>query len=230
MSKVKFNNLERGKLISRDNRFVAQVRLEDQEITAYVPNPGRMEELMIPGTEVFVYHVSQKDRKTEYNLSLINYQGRLVSINSQLPNKLILSALEGQELEPYNQYSNIKAEHSFGDSRLDFYLQGEKEVLVEVKSATLVEDQIAKFPDAPTKRGRRHLDELIQAVGQGYRAGVIFVVQRNDANQFRPHKRIDLKFAEKLKEAKAAGVEVYSWNCKIDLQKIQLNQRIDVQI
>ena len=230
MAKVEFENLKQGKLIERENRFVAQVQLAEKQVKTYVPNPGRMEELMVPGTEVYVYHVAQKDRKTEYNLALVNYQDHLVSINSQLPNQLILKALEKQELSPYEDYTEIKAEHSFGNSRLDFYLPGAEEVLIEVKSVTLVEEKIAKFPDAPTKRGRRHLGELIEAVNQGYRAGVVFVIQRDDAQQFEPHQRIDLKFAEKLKEAQEAGVEIYAWNCKVDLEGIAIKDQVVVEV
>ncbi|MBM7555484.1 DNA/RNA nuclease SfsA [Halanaerobacter jeridensis] len=230
MARVEFENLEQGELIERENRFVAQVKLDDKKIKAYVPNPGRMEELMVPGTEVYVYHVPQKDRKTKYNLSLINYNNRLVSINSQLPNQLILNALEKQELQPYSQYTNIKAEHSYGNSRLDFYLQGQDEVLIEVKSVTLVEDKVAKFSDAPTERGRRHLSELIQAKKEGYRTGVIFLIQRDDANKFIPHRRIDLQFADKLKEAQEAGVEIYAWNCQVNLEGIELEEEINVEV
>ena len=230
MAKVKFEDLVAGKLVERENRFVAQVQLEDKKVRAYVPNPGRMEELMVPGTEVFVYHVPQKDRKTKYNLSLVSYNDRLVSINSQLPNQLILKALNNQELSPYKEYTNIKAEHNFGNSRLDFYLQGAEDVLIEVKSATLVENKVAKFPDAPTKRGRRHLDELIKARAEGYRAGVIFVIQRDDADKFIPHRRIDLKFADKLKEAEEAGVEIYAWNCEVDLDGIELKEDVNVEV
>ena len=230
MAKIKFPKLICGELIERKNRFVAEVKLSEKIITAYVPNPGRMEELMVPGTEVFVYHVSDKERKTDYNLSLVSYKDQLVSINSQLPNQLFLNALEEQELAPYAAFNKIKAEHSYGDSRLDFYLPGRKEVLIEVKSVTLVEDRIAKFPDAPTKRGRRHLSELIKAVKDGYRAGVNFVIQRSDVDKFKPHQRIDLEFAEKLKAAKEAGVEVYAWSCEVNLTEIELLEEIAVEL
>lgn len=130
-----------------------------------------------------------------------------------------------------NDYIDIKAEYTYGKSRLDFYLDGEGgEYLLEVKSATLVEDGVAKFPDAPTERGRRHLDELIQAKKEGYRVGVIFIIQREDAFQFTPHRRIDLAFGDKLEEAAKAGVEVYAYNCKLDKERIYLNEQVEVRV
>lgn len=230
MATIKMDQkLQEGRLIARENRFVAQVKLDEQEIRAYVPNPGRMEELMVPGTRCFLAHYPGGDRKTKYDLLLMEYQDRLVSINSHLPNKLVNKALQEKEIVSFKDYDQIKPEYSYGNSRLDFFLHNKVEkALIEVKSATLVEDRIAKFPDAPTKRGRRHLDELMLAKEEGYRAAVIFIIQRDDARKFTPNQRIDLKFADKLKEAAANGVEIYAYNCNVTLEGISLKEQVEV--
>ncbi|WP_018247258.1 DNA/RNA nuclease SfsA [Orenia marismortui] len=231
MALVELDELQEGKLISRENRFVAKVELDGKEVVAYVPNPGRMEELMLPKTKVYLAHYPNTNRKTEYSLLLVKYNNTLVSIDSHLTNKIVEKSLLEEDLEEFTGYSEIKGEYSYGKSRLDFFLKnGEEKCLVEVKSATLVENGVAKFPDAPTKRGRRHLDELIKAKKEGYRVGVIFIIQRDDAYKFIPHQRIDLKFAEKLKEAIEKGVEVYAYNCNISKKAVELNHRVDVEI
>ncbi|WP_218059021.1 DNA/RNA nuclease SfsA [Orenia metallireducens] len=223
--------LKEGRLIIRENRFVAKVDLKGQEVKAYVPNPGRMEELMIPGTKVFVAHYPKAQRKTDYSLLLVEYNDMLISIDSHLTNKLVENALLEGTLSQFRGYEEIRAEYTYGNSRLDFYLRGkDKKCLIEVKSATLVEEGVAKFPDAPTKRGRRHLDELIKAYQEGYRVAVIFIIQRNDAYKFIPHQRIDLKFAEKLKEATENGVEVYAYNCTVTTREVSIDQEVEVDV
>ena len=224
--------LQSGKLVNRENRFVAQVRLDnDQLITAYVPNPGRMEELMIPGSKVLVGHYPSKSRKTEYDLLVVEYNDTLVSIDTRIPNQIVELALNNKEIPEFKNYSKIKPEYTYGNSRLDFLLENKQEkCLIEVKSVTLVENKVAKFPDAPTKRGRRHLEELIAAKKQGYRTAVIFIIQRNDAREFIPHDRIDLKFAEKLRKAKNSGVEIYAYDCQITEQKIRFNIPVNVNV
>jgi sugar fermentation stimulation protein A len=232
MAKVVMDReLKEGRLLTRENRFVAKVELEGEEVIAYVPNPGRMEELMIPGTKVFVAHYPKANRKTEYSLLLVDYNDNLISIDSHLTNRLVENALLEGDLVQFRGYEEIKPEYTYGNSRLDFYLRGKgKKCLIEVKSATLVEEGVAKFPDAPTKRGRRHLDELIKAHQEGYRVAVIFIIQRADAYKFTPHQRIDLKFAEKLKEAAENGVEIYAYNCNISTTEVSINQTVEVDV
>ncbi len=223
--------LQEGRLISRENRFVAIVELDGQEVRAYVPNPGRMEELMVLGARVFLSYHPEDNRKTKYNLLLVEYNDRLISIDSHLPNKLVAKALNERCLAEFSDYDRVKAEYNYGNSRLDFLLEGQKHnTLIEVKSATLVEEGVAKFPDAPTKRGRRHLDELIAAKREGYQAVVIFIIQRDDAIKFVPHQRIDLKFAKKLKEAVNKGVKAYAYNCQISTEEVSLNQAIPIEL
>ncbi|GAB6100620.1 DNA/RNA nuclease SfsA [Halanaerocella petrolearia] len=231
MSKIEFENLEVGKLIERPNRFVAIVDLDGEEIKAYLPNPGRLEELMLPGAKVFVKHEAKPGRKTEYDLLLIEQDGELISLDTRLPNKLVNQALETNFFSEFKDYQEVIAEYTVGNSRLDFLLRnGEEECLIEVKSVTLVEDKIAKFPDAPTKRGRRHLDELIEAHQKGYRSVVLFIIQRQNIDYFTPCRRIDLDFAQKLEETIDAGVEVYAYQCQTNTDGIKLDNQIKVKV
>ena len=231
MAVIRLGNLQSGQLIARENRFRAGVQLGEKVIKAYVPNPGRIEELLVPGREVLVKPVAKADRKTENDLLNVRYKGVWVSIDSRLPNKLTAKALEAKELAPITDYSQVQAEYSYGNSRFDFLLTGgAKDCLVEVKSVTLVEDGAAMFPDAPTKRGRRHLTELIEAKKAGYRSIVLFIIQREDADYFTPCNRIDLQFKDKLAQFKAAAGEIYAYDCSVKSNEVRLHNRIEVRL
>ncbi|GAB6137488.1 DNA/RNA nuclease SfsA [Halanaerobaculum tunisiense] len=231
MAEIKFGYLQAGRLIERSNRFVAKVNLEGEKVKAYVPNPGRLEELMLPEAKVFVKYKAKPGRTTDYDLLLIEHQGELVSLDTRLPNKLVAKGLEEDYFPQFRAYSEIIAEYTIGDSRLDFLLRNkEEECLIEVKSVTLVEDNVAKFPDAPTKRGRRHLEELIAASDKGYRSIVLFVIQRENIDYFTPCRRIDLELADKLEAAREAGVEIYAYACETNRDRIKLDKEIEVRI
>lgn len=228
---IELGTVQEGKLVKRQNRFTAVVELAGETIKTYVPNPGRLEELMVPGNQVLVSHVSKPDRKTEYDLLHVRHQKNWVSIDSRLPNKLIAKALDKKEIAEITDYSRVRPEYNYGNSRLDFLLtEGEQDILIEVKSVTLIESGVAKFPDAPTKRGRRHIDELIKAKQEGYRTVILFVVQREDAQYFTPCERIDLAFGEKLADFKAEGGEIYAYDCWVSEREVSLRNRLEVEV
>ncbi len=202
--------------IRRLNRFTVLVEKEGRMEMAHLPNSGRMEELLVTGADVMVRPGIGANRKTSLDFSLVRYEGRWVSVDSQLPNRLIQKALKERVLSPFTLYGKIRKEYTYGASRLDFYLEGEgPPCLMEVKSVNLVIDGIAMFPDAPTSRGTRHLQELISARKEGYRSAVVFVIQRDDAISFSPNKGTDPYFALNLKKARHAGVEVYAYICSV---------------
>lgn len=208
----------------RVNRFVARVEIDNEEVSAHVPTSGRLGELLLPGAEVIVRKAFSQTRKTPWDLMLVRTENTWVSLDSRLPNYLVGQLLRTNQLSPFVGATDIKAEYSHGASRLDYYFidaQGQ-ETLLEVKSVTLVEDGLAMFPDAPTVRGTRHLNELAEAVSAGYRAAVVFIIQRDDAISFSPNHRTDPKFAEALQEAKEAGVEIYPWRCRAEANALTL--------
>jgi sugar fermentation stimulation protein A len=207
-----------ARFVQRLNRFVAQVEIDGAVLEAHVPTSGRLGELLLPGAPVQVRKGTGSKRKTAWDLMLVKTGDTWVSLDSRLPNYLVGQLLREDELPPFAGARDIKAEYVFGESRLDFaFTDGDgQRTLVEVKSVTLVEEGVAMFPDAPTSRGARHLRELAQAVGEGYRAAVLFIVQRDDATEFAPNWRTDPAFAQALAEAEAAGVEIYAWKCKAE--------------
>lgn len=215
--------------IERTNRFAALVLLEGVPVLAHVPNSGRLKELFIPGQRVYLAPRSGPHRKTRYDLCLVAVDDILVSCDARLPPSIVEEALRSKRLAPFQGYPTITREVTFGDSRLDLLLEGPRgRCFIETKSVTLVPNGTALFPDAPTSRGTRHLRTLARAVQEGYRAAVIFVVQREDALRFRPHDQADQEFGATLRQTASQGVEVYTYNCRVSLEEVVLWK--DVQV
>lgn len=235
-----------AEFLARPNRFVVVARLQQtrEVVRAHCADPGRMEDLLVPGRTVILYKSSKDRRKTAYDLRLVVHpaNGQLVSVNSQLPNRLFEEAVRHDRIEPLRGFRVIRKEvsvptsHEHGEtvtSRIDFLLaNGAKErIWVEVKSVTLVKDRVALFPDAPTTRGRRHLMELARLIQQSdHRGAVVFVVQRADAVIFCPNRAIDPAFADALLQTAGQGVEVYACTAEVGLQEIRIDKRIPVDL
>jgi sugar fermentation stimulation protein A len=222
--------LRAARFLRRDNRFRVTVQMDGQTVMAHLPNSGRLSELLTPGRELRLASMPYAHRKTLYDLKLVRYAGVWVSVDARLPNPLFAEAFRAGSLPGFEGYKRLQAEVTLGDSRIDFLLIGlTQHCWVETKSVTLVEEGIARFPDAPTLRGRRHLATLIHAVERGERAAVVFVVQRPDAQAFRPHAEADPLFAEALRQASAAGVAVLAFRCHVSEEDIALDTLIPVQ-
>lgn len=220
---------QKATLVERPNRFLGVVDLNGEQVQAFIPNPGRMHELMVPGTTVYVIPKEGDHRKTKFDLTLMEYNNTLVSIDSRLPNYMLKESIS-KGLEEFKGFKVDRLETVFHDSRLDLKLtDGSNQILVEAKSCTLVEEGIALFPDAPTKRGARHMNTLIKALDHG-RAAVCFVIQRNDAKEWRPNKKMDPDFTEALKGAVKKGVEAYAYICDIDLCTISIKNRVPINL
>jgi sugar fermentation stimulation protein A len=206
------------------------VKIGESVVSSYLPNPGRLGELLFPGAEVLLSEVGVKrHRKTKYDLIGILQEDQIVSVDSRVPNHLILEALRNRDLDEFYEYQEIRPEYRYGHSRIDFYLANDEErCLLEVKSCTLVAEGVALFPDAPTKRGRRHISELITAKREGWRACVLFVVQRNDAQRFTSNDATDPAFGAILRRAVREGVEAYAYITEFIWHKIMLNGRIEM--
>lgn len=221
--------LVKAEFIKRLNRFAALVLLDGKEELVHVANSGRLRELFLPGRSVLLYPRHGVHRKTSYDLAMVNLDGLLVSADARLPNVLVYEALLSSSLPQFIDYSTVDREATFGESRLDLALQNEgQRCLIEVKSITLVVEGRGLFPDAPTIRGRKHLRSLILAREKGYKAAVIFVIQREDAYSFSPHDEADPDFGATLRESAGRGVEVYAYRCKVSPHEIVLAHEVPV--
>lgn len=207
--------------------------IDGRATEVFIPNPGRMFELMIPGTEVFVREQRSPKRKTNYDMIGLEYNGVLVSIDSYLPNRFVKRLLLEHSFSFFDNYDTVIPEPRAFDGRFDFKLTGpEMSAFIEVKSCTLVENNRAIFPDAPTKRGARHLRNLAEALNTKRvdRAAVIFVIQRPDASVFSPNDRTDPVFADALRYAHREGVEVFPLVTQVIDWDLQLKQIIPFEL
>jgi sugar fermentation stimulation protein A len=223
--------LRLARFISRPNRFLTVVDLEGEPVEAHLPDPGRLKELLLPGARVWVRSASAPHRKTRYTLALVEApSGELVSVVTTLPNEMVGEALRAGWIAELADWRIEAREHTWGRSRFDFLLvRGEeKRMLLEVKSVTLVEDRRALFPDAVTARGARHVRELAEAMGLGFEATVLFVVQRRDATSVTAARAIDPSFANALKGASEAGVHLLGYRCEITLEAARITEPLPV--
>jgi len=221
----------RGRFLCRENRFLVRVVLDSGQVQpCYLPNSGRLEGVLRPGIGVLVRE-SNRTGKTRLDLLAVYTEGGLVSVDARIPNGLIQEALENRELEEYADYEELLIEYRRGNIKLDFCLRGrEATTLIEVKSCTLVKEGMALFPDAPTLRGRRHLAGLMEALGQGFKAALIFVIQRGDASSFSPNHLVDPLFAHLLRRAMGQGLQVGAYTCLVTEEEIRLDRRVPFRL
>lgn len=208
---MKYKKTLRAKFIDRPNRFIAHVELMGNIETVHVKNTGRCKELLIPGVLVILEESDNPSRKTKYDLiAVYKEEFGLINIDSQAPNKVAGEWLENKGF----QY--IKPEYTYGQSRIDFYMEkDDRKFLMEVKGCTLERDGIGYFPDAPTERGVKHIYELIKAKNEGYVSILAFVIQMEGVDEVRPNIETHPEFGIAIEDAKAAGVELIFIKCKV---------------
>lgn len=210
-----------GKLIKRYKRFIADIRLITGEIvTAHCPNSGSMKECSQPGRPAYISRSDNPNRKLKYTWELIDMPSSLVGVNTLIPNRLTAHAIVTGQVEALSGYDQLAREVKVGDrSRLDIFLSAEERrpCYVEVKNCTLVSNGKARFPDAVTARGLKHLIELKRLVQKGCRTVMFYLIQRMDATSFSPADRIDPEYGQGLRAAVAAGVEILAYDVAIDL-------------
>jgi sugar fermentation stimulation protein A len=225
-------NLQQGKLIKRYKRFLADVELPGGEVvTAHCTNSGSMKSCLEEGAEVYISPVDDPKRKTRFTWEMIKINGDWVGINTNIPNVLAYEAVKNGEIDELQGYTQVKREVKYGNSRFDIYAENENEkCFVEVKNVTLKEGGYALFPDAVTKRGKKHLEELIRVKEAGIRAVMLFVVQRLDVDTFAPAWNIDPDYSEKLNEAYRKGVEVIPVQAKVTPEKIEIVRKMKFQL
>jgi sugar fermentation stimulation protein A len=219
-----------GTLIRRYKRFLADVQLADgQTVTAHCPNSGSMRACCTPDRPVYLSWHDNPRRKLKYTWELIEMPTSLVGVNTQIPNHLTAAAITAGDIPELNGYASLRREVGVGrHSRIDILLSAPRRrpCYVEVKNCTLVEDGLATFPDAVTRRGQKHLDELVALVDQGCRCAMFFLVQRMDAARFAPADPIDPGYGDKLRNAAANGVEILVYDVPIDLTGIRVRRKI----
>jgi sugar fermentation stimulation protein A len=221
--------LTRGTFLSRPNRFLGMVRVRGEETGCFVPNPGRLRELLRPGTTVYLQENVSGERKTRWDLVLVRHGDILVSVDTRMVNLLVSEAISSGSIPSLRGLEPVKAEYPFLDSRLDFLMRYEGcPVLLEAKSCTLVQDGVALFPDAPTARGRRHLETLAAGVRVGMKAMVVFVIQREDGEAFSPNSRLDPEFGRGFRQALAGGVTACAFTCRVRKDRITPYREIPV--
>lgn len=223
--------LVEGVFLDRPNTFLVRTRLESGAVVeAHLADRGRLAETLMPGARMILAHADGSNRKTAFQ-AVAAWRGKiLVSVDTHLPNRLIESALSERALAPFASLPIVRREVKRGSSRFDFVVSDDRggSCIIEVKSAGLVLDGIGLFPDAPTTRGLRHLDELAALAGSGERTALIFVVQGGRARALRAHVAIDPDFATGLRRAARAGVEVLAYACPLTLRGITLGARVPV--
>lgn len=223
------------RLVKRVNRFVVEAHTDGpslETLALHLPNSGRMQELLPEGALGLAAPNPTEGRKTAGTLLLVRYEGRWVSVDARIPNRLFARGLAGGHLAPFREYQDWEAEVPWGKGRMDFRLiaPDKPPCLVETKSCNLVVDGTALFPDAPTTRGTRHLMELAEAVQKGYRAAVVWFVQRDDATRLMPHVDADPDFARALRLATSAGVEAYAYRCRVRPEGVAILDAVPVVI
>lgn len=223
-----------GILIQRYKRFLADIELETGEkVTAHCPNSGSMKGCAIPGSQVWLSQSDNPKRKYKYTWELIKVPGTMIGINTLVPNKLVKQSIETGLIKELSGYEHVRAEvKTSSHTRLDLLLENEAEekCYVEIKNCTLVEEGMAMFPDAVTTRGQKHLDELEQLVSRGHRGVIFYLIQRMDANAFKPADMIDKIYAEKLRNAVKNGVEVIAMDTVINTRSISIKDALPVSL
>ena len=224
-----YERIEEAVFLSRPNRFLAQVRTAGGEEVCHVKNTGRCRELLIPGTRIWVQRNDNPSRKTALDLIAAEKAGKVVNMDSQIPNKVAEEWIRSGHL--FEEPRLIRPETRYGDSRFDLYLENaESRMFLEVKGVTLEEDGVARFPDAPTLRGVKHIQELIRCREEGYRAGILFVIQMKGIRYLEPNDRTHPEFGEALRRADRAGVEILAVDCRVTPESILADARVDVRL
>jgi len=224
-----YENIRQGKFICRPNRFIAHVEIDGKTEICHVKNTGRCKELLIPGATVFLQEFYSGSRKTRFDLISLYKGSRLINMDSGAPNKVFAEWVKKAGL--WGEIDLIKPEYRYNNSRLDFYIEADgKKILVEVKGVTLEENGIARFPDAPTVRGLKHVTELSRSVENGHDAYVVFIIQMSGVRYFTPNYKTHKEFGDALKTAWESGVNILALDCKIAEDSIIADNYVDIHL
>lgn len=224
---MKYERIRAGRFIKRPNRFIAHVEIDGQEEIVHVKNTGRCAELLQSGAAVYLQKTDNPERKTKWDLISVEKGERVVNMDSQIPNTLVYEFIKNGKLFP--DVKVVKPESTYRNSRFDVYVEyADKKAFIEVKGVTLENDGVAAFPDAPSERAVKHVEELVQATKEGYEAYVFFVIQMKDVDYFTPNRKTHLAFAEALANASKEGVNVLAYECEVESDYIEITKSVPV--
>lgn len=226
---MKYINIRDGIFIERINRFIAHVDINGKIEICHVKNTGRCKEILIKGSKVFVQEFDSKYRKTKFDLISVYKGEKLINIDSQVPNKMFYEWVNSGNL--FSNVKILKNEVFYKNSRFDFYVEyGDKKAFIEIKGVTLENNGAVLFPDAPTSRGVKHLNELIDAKKEGYEAYVIFIIQMNGVKYFIPNYDTHKEFGDVLSVCKSIGVNILAFDSIVSKDEIYISKNIEVLI
>jgi sugar fermentation stimulation protein A len=226
---VRYQKVVKGRFIARPNRFIAHVETEGRVEVCHVKNTGRCRELLRPGAAVYLAAAENPARKTRWDLVAVKKGDLLINMDAQAPNRVFREWAEAGRFLP--GLTVIRPEYTWEDSRFDFLLEDSRgPMLVEVKGVTLEEDGAARFPDAPTERGVKHLHGLLRAAERGYRTAVFFVIQMKGVRVFCPNDATHPAFGEALRAAAGGGVGVYAYDCRVTPETLEMDAPVAVRL
>lgn len=231
---MKYENIIKGRFIECPNRFIAKVEIDGVTETVHVKNTGRCKELLVQGCIVYLEKSGNPLRKTKYDLVAVEKQREgkpnlMVNMDSQIPNAAAEEWLRKGNI--FSENAVIRREMKYGASRFDFYIEdGDRKAFLEVKGVTLENDGVASFPDAPTERGIKHINELVKCMADGYEAYILFVIQMKEISLFTPNYKTHPEFGGALCEAERAGVEIIAVDCNVTAESIEIDSEIKVRL
>ncbi len=222
---MNYTDITEGIFIDRPNRFIANVEINGKKTVCHVKNTGRCKELLISGTKVYLQHSDNPSRKTEFDLIAVEKGNILINIDSAAPNKAAAEYIR----KIFGENAVIKQEVKYGTSRIDFFIESNGEKwFIEVKGVTLEQNGRAYFPDAPTLRGVKHLNELCAAVKEGYRACALFIIQMKGVSAFSPNNVTHPEFGKALKRAAESGVIIKAVDCLVTKNGMNADKEVEV--
>ena len=230
---MKYNKVIKAKFISRPNRFIAYCAVDGEKETVHVKNTGRCRELLVADSTVYLAVSDNPERKTKYDLIAVEKETErgiiLINMDSQAPNS---AAYEWMSSGGYfGEGVTVRREVTYGKSRFDLYIeQGERRAFVEVKGVTLENDGVASFPDAPTERGIKHVNELVSAFEDGYEAYILFVIQMKGVHTFKPNDETHKAFGDALRHAAESGVKILAYDCAVSPNEMVVDAPVEVKI
>ena len=227
---MRYSHIRKGEFLRRPNRFIAHVLLNGEEVICHVKNTGRLKELLLPGATVFLEESDNTARKTRFDLVAVMRGDEVVNIDSQAPNQAVSEWLRKGGL--YADVSHVKAEARYGDSRFDFYIESTsgRKAFVEVKGVTLLQDGVARFPDAPTTRGVKHIEELVKCKEDGYEAYILFLLEMKGSRWMEPNDATHPAFGKALREAAEKGIKILAYDCIVTPDKLEVDKKVEVRL
>ncbi len=226
---MKYKNIFKGIFIERPNRFIAKVEVDGKIETVHVKNTGRCKELLVPNAAVYLEKSDNPNRKTLYDLIAVDKNGLLINMDSQIPNAVTEEWLKKGNL--FSENAIIRREVTYKKSRFDFYIEDSgRKIFLEVKGCTLENSGVASFPDAPTERGVKHINELISCINDGYEAYILFVIQMRGVTVFKPNDTTHKAFGDALRHAKEMGVKILAYDSFVTPDSIEIQNYVKVEL